>query len=84
MVRRVVLVRGRTGVYVARVPRGSRLVTCGAAPLAACTSDDVVAGLAQLSAQLQGVSAYLFVVSCIFVLVAIASVSFAFVAMRRG
>jgi hypothetical protein len=37
------------------------LMTCGPVPLAACTTDDVVRGLAQVSEQVQNISAYLHV-----------------------
>lgn len=47
-----------------------------------CTDTDVLAGIAQLSAQLHGLSAYLFVSSLVFLLLAVLAVVFLFVLLR--
>jgi hypothetical protein len=54
-------------------------VTCGAAPLVACSLDDVVSGLAQVSQQVQGVAAFTMIVLSIltFFVVLLVGITFA-------
>jgi hypothetical protein len=53
-------------------------VTCGPTPLVACTTDDVVAGLAQISSQLHGLAGFVLIVSTLVVLLLTVSLVVAF------
>lgn len=59
------------------------VLTCGPSPLVSCSSDDVVRGLAQISQQLQGLSIFVFIVSCVLVVLLVGLCAFMF-AWRRG
>lgn len=48
----------------------------------ACTDTDVLAGISQLSAQVHGLAAYLFVSSLVFLFLAVLAVVFLFVLLR--
>jgi hypothetical protein len=57
-------------------------LTCGAAPLAACTADDIVRGLAVVSAQLQGLGAFFLVVAILVVMISVVNVVLTFAGDR--
>jgi hypothetical protein len=77
--RRVLGVRDRHGIAGTR-DRPS--LTCGAAPLAACTADDIVRGLAVVSAQLQGLGAFFLVVAILVVMISVVNVVLTFAGDR--
>lgn len=77
----LVLYRG-LGYRYLRVPAHRMTFTCGGAPLPACTTDDVVRGLAQVSGQIQNTSTYLFVFTVIVVVLLSVAVTFLVTADR--